>query len=225
MKTIMCIVVLAAVASSLPAGTFVPNEEELLEVANNLPSDEEASHEEDPKADALMRAREAKDPEFDFLQNMMAHADEAKTPEGELVQGFNKEFFKGDDIRSKLSNLVSRIHRTSGNGGEMKDFAESTTALPSSASLVNYANAKRLAAGKSATRFLEGVRKKKEAEEDISDPAFRNGPRNNEMAAEVKGIESDEAKGKANTLMGKLYNHHLNDIKSAAGGLGNFFRL
>lgn len=81
MKTIMCIVVLAAVASSLPAGTFVPNEEELLEVANNLPSDEEASHEEDPKADALMRAREAKDPEFDFLQNMMAHADEAKTPE------------------------------------------------------------------------------------------------------------------------------------------------
>merc|ERR1711977_725417 len=107
MKTIMCVVVLAAVASSLPAGTFVPNEEELLEVANNLPSDEQASHEEDPKADALMKAREAKDPEFDFLQNIMATADQAKgsVPEGELVQGFNKLFFGEDGMkRQHLSN-------------------------------------------------------------------------------------------------------------------------
>merc|ERR1711939_725055 len=206
MKTIMCIVVLAAVASSLPAGTFIPNEEELLEVANNLPSSDEANHEEDPKAEALMRAREAKDPEFDFLQTMMAQSDEPK--ETELVQGFNKEFFRGLGLPN--------------------DFAESNNALASTATLVSYDNAKRLSQGRSATRYLNGGygRKSKYRSElsrknlrasGIDNPGFRSGPRNNEMAAAVKKIRGDAAGARAQSIEDKLYDRHLSAMKADVG--------
>merc|ERR1711959_692629 len=196
MKTIMCIVVLAAVASSLPAGTFIPNEEELLEVANNLPSSDEANHEEDPKAEALMRAREAKDPEFDFLQTMMAQSDEPK--ETELVQGFNKEFFRGDGMKEQhLSNYDSPRKRRRGLGLP-NDFAESNNALASTATLVSYDNAKRLSQGRSATRYL-------------------NGPRNNEMAAAVKKIRGDAAGARAQSIEDKLYDRHLSAMKADVG--------
>jgi len=226
MKTVMCIVVLAAVASSLPAGTFIPNEEELLEVANNLPSDEEASHEEDPKADALMRAREAKDPEFDFLQNMMAQSDGPK--ETELVQGFNKEFFREDGMKEQhLSNYDH--HRRKRRGlGLPTDFAESNNALSSTATLVSYPNAKRLARGKSPTRYLNGgFRRKSHYRSELSrkynrasgivDPGFRSGPRNNEMAAAVRHIRSGFARARAKNIEDRLYDRHLKSMKDDVG--------
>jgi len=226
MKTIMCIVVLAAVASSLPAGTFIPNEEELLEVANNLPSSDEANHEEDPKAEALMRAREAKDPEFDFLQTMMAQSDEPK--ETELVQGFNKEFFRGDGMKEQhLSNYDSPRKRRRGLGLP-NDFAESNNALASTATLVSYDNAKRLSQGRSATRYLNGGygRKSKYRSElsrknlrasGIDNPGFRSGPRNNEMAAAVKKIRGDAAGARAQSIEDKLYDRHLSAMKADVG--------
>merc|ERR1711959_688111 len=200
MKTIMCIVVLAAVASSLPAGTFIPNEEELLEVANNLPSSDEANHEEDPKAEALMRAREAKDPEFDFLQTMMAQ---------------------------HLSNYASPRKKSRGLGLP-NDFAESNNALASTATLVSYDNAKRLSQGRSATRYLNGGygRKSKYRSElsrknlrasGIDNPGFRSGPRNNEMAAAVKKIRGDAAGARAQSIEDKLYDRHLSAMKADVG--------
>merc|ERR1711959_752141 len=208
MKTIMCIVVLAAVASSLPAGTFIPNEEELLEVANNLPSSDEANHEEDPKAEALMMAREPK--------------------ETELVQGFNKEFFRGDGMKEQhLSNYDSPRKKSRGLGLP-NDFAESNNALASTATLVSYDNAKRLSQGRSATRYLNGGygRKSKYRSElsrknlrasGIDNPGFRSGPRNNEMAAAVKKIRGDAAGARAQSIEDKLYDRHLSAMKADVG--------
>merc|ERR1711959_398628 len=208
MKTIMCIVVLAAVASSLPAGTFIPNEEELLEVANNLPSSDEANHEEDPKAEALMRAREAK--------------------ETELVQGFNKEFFRGDGMKEQhLSNYDSPRKKSRGLGLP-NDFAESNNALASTATLVSYDNAKRLSQGRSATRYLNGgYGRKSKYRSDLSRknlrasgidiPGFRSGPRNNEMAAAVKKIRGDAAGARAQSIEDKLYDRHLGAMKADVG--------
>merc|ERR1711977_527943 len=221
MKTIMCIVVLAAVASSLPAGTFIPNEEELLEVANNLPSKDEANHDEDPKADALM---EAKDPEFDFLQNMME-----KPEETEFVQGFNKEFFREDGVKEQhLSNYDGARRKRSRGLGLPNDFAESNNALSSTATLVSYSNAKRLARGKAPTRYLNGgfrrkshysaeLSRKYNRSKGIIDPGFRNGPRNKEMNGVLRGIESGEARKKAQKLEDKLYDRHLEAYKADVG--------
>merc|ERR1711990_311099 len=198
MKTIMCIVVLAAVASSLPAGTFIPNEEELLE--------------------------EAKDPEFDFLQNMME-----KPEETEFVQGFNKEFFREDGVKEQhLSNYDGARRKRSRGLGLPNDFAESNNALSSTATLVSYSNAKRLARGKAPTRYLNGgfrrkshysaeLSRKYNRSKGIIDPGFRNGPRNKEMNGVLRGIESGEARKKAQKLEDKLYDRHLEAYKADVG--------
>jgi len=105
MKTIMCIiVVLVAVASAMPQGTFIPSEEELVEVAANPPQGWDVNHEEDPKATALMKAREAQDPEFDFLQNMMAQEDARKRP----LAGTWKPHADGKKSKKKPSKPVGQ---------------------------------------------------------------------------------------------------------------------
>lgn len=152
-----------------------------------------------------------------------------KPEETEFVQGFNKEFFREDGMKEQhLSNYDAVRRRHRGGLGLPNDFAESNNALSSTATLVSYPNAKRLARGKRPTRYLNGgfrhkshysaeLSRKYNRSNGIINPGFRHGPRNKELDSVVKHIKSGFAKARAQSIENKLYDRHLESMKADVG--------
>lgn len=82
--------------------------------------------------------------------------------------------------RSSWGRLFGRsIHKRAGRaprvGRLARDWAQSTTARPSSMTIMSYANQKRAEQGKAPTRYLEGMRRKDESRKpSILNPSFRS---------------------------------------------------
>jgi len=144
-----------------------------------------------------------------------------KEDETELVQvPFYRTLFRG--ARAHLSNydhhpIKKKVVRI------VRDFVSSGNGLNSAASLASYANVKRIDENKRQTRRLNGGfgrRSKYSADysasndhpEGIINPGFRHGPRNNEMAIEVKKIESDAAEHELRTRTAKLFGEYKEDV-------------
>jgi len=144
-----------------------------------------------------------------------------KEDETELVQvPFYRTLFRG--ARAHLSNYDH--HRKKHKVVRMvHDFVNSASRLSSAATLASYANAKRLADGKRQTRRLNGgFEHKSHYEADygaandhpngIINPGFRHGPRNNEMAQEVRKIESKDAERELKKRTSKLFDEYKADV-------------
>jgi hypothetical protein len=160
-------------------------------------------------------AMEENDEENDSPQPLL------EDEETELVQaGFFRGLFRGArahlsnyDLKPRHKKVVRMVH----------DFVSSGNAMSSAATLASYANAKRMARGKSQTRRLNGgfsrrshyapeYSRKNNHPNGLLDPGFRHGPRNNEMRAAVEENESEEAENELKKRTAKILGNYKEDV-------------
>jgi len=136
----------------------------------------------------------------------------------ELIDtSFFKDVFRGP--RQRLSNYDHHHHRPMGVRAKPRmesDFVESDNELSSATTLLSYANEKRIAQGKSPTRYLNGgygkvshylpdFSAKEEDPEGILNPGFRHGPRPHEIDRQMRKMREAQDRKKWKKLSKALF--------------------